>query len=135
MNTLILHQGGHDTVASRITPAEAKRYADELEDRIRSGTPHPQSKATLRNVIEEQKRGHTRFDLMIEELASLVREQLPMVEAELQSKGALRGLDFRKVGQGGADVYDAEFANGTMEWGIGLTGDGKKIHTLWMIPA
>lgn len=134
VNTLILHQGGHDTVASRITPAEAKRYADELEDRIRSGTPHPQSEATLRNVIEEQQRGHTRFDLMIEELASLVREQLPMVEAELQSKGTLRGLDFRKVGQGGADVYDAEFANGTMEWGIGMTGDGK-IHTLWMIPA
>lgn len=134
VNTLILHQGGHDTVASRISAAEAKRYADELEDRIRSGTPHPQSEATLRHVIEEQQRGHTRYDLMIEELASLVREQLPMVEAELQSKGALRGLGFRKVGQGGADVYDAEFAKGTLEWGIGLTGDGK-IHTLWMMPA
>jgi DNA-binding transcriptional MerR regulator len=134
VNTLILHQGGHDTVASRISAAEAKRYADELEDRIRSGTPHPESEATLRHMIEEQQRGHTRYDLMIEELASLVREQLPMVEAELQSKGALRGLDFRKVGQGGADVYDAEFAKGTMEWGIGMTSDGK-VHTLWMLPA
>lgn len=134
VDALILHQGGHDTVAPRITEAEAKRLADALEDRIRSGTPHPQSEATLRHVIEEQQRGHTRFDLMSEELAALVREQLPVVEAELQSKGPLRGLDFRKVGQGGADVYDAEFAKGTMEWGIGLTGDGK-IHTLWMIPA
>lgn len=132
-NTLILHQGGHDTVASRITPAEAKRYADQLEDRIRSGTPHPQSEATLRRVIEEQQRGHTRFDLMSEELAALVREQLPMVEAELQSKGPLRGLDFRKVGQGGVDVYDAAFAKGVMECGIGLAGDGK-IYTLWMVP-
>lgn len=134
VDTLILHQGGHDTVASRITPAEAKRYADELEDRIRSGTPHPQSEATLRHVIEEQQRGHTRFDLMSEELAALVREQLPMVEAELQSKGPLRGLDFRKVGQGGVDVYDAAFAKGIMECGIGLAGDGK-IYTLWMVPA
>jgi len=134
VDALILHQGGHDTVAPRITQAEAKRYADELEDRIRSGTPHPQSEVTLRHVIEEQQRGNTCFDLMSDELAALVREQLPIIETELETKGALKALDFRKVGQGGVDVYYVVFAKGGMECGIGLAGDGK-IHTLWMVPA
>ncbi len=134
IDALILHQGGHDTVAPKIGEAEARRLAEALEDRIRSGTPHPQSEATLRNLIEEQQRGSIRFDLMSEELAALVREQLPVVTAELESRGPLRQLGFRRVGQDGVDIYDAAFAKGAMEWGIGLTGDGK-VHTLWMLPA
>jgi hypothetical protein len=71
---------------------------------------------------------------MSEELAALAREQRPVVTAELESRGPLRALGFRRVGPDGTDVYAAEFANGAMECGIGIAGDGK-VHTLWMLPA
>ena len=49
----------------------------------------------LRRLIREQQRGTTSFELLGEELATLVREQLPMLVAELESRGPLRRLDFR----------------------------------------
>lgn len=134
VEALILHQGGHDMVAPRIDEAAAKRQAAAIAERVRSGTPHPRSEPTLRRLIEEQQRGAPCLELMSEELATLVREQLPVVAAELESRGPLRALGLRRVGPDGADVYTAEFANGAMECGIGIAGDGK-VHTLWMLPA
>lgn len=134
VEALVLHQGGHEMLAPRIDEAEARRLAEALAERVRSGAPHPSSESTLRRLIEQQRRGTTSFELMGEELATLVREQLPMVTAELESRGPLRGLRFRRVRPDGIDVYAAEFANGEMECGIGIAGDGK-VHTLWMLPA
>ena len=87
----------------------------------------------LRRLIREQQRGTTSFELLGEELATLVREQLPMLVAELESRGPLRRLDFRRVRPDGTEVYTAEFAM-AMECGIGIAGNGK-VHTLWMLPA
>jgi DNA-binding transcriptional MerR regulator len=125
----------HEVLAlKRIDEAAAKRQAAAIAERVRSGTPHPRSEPTLRRLIEEQQRGAPCLELMSEELATLVREQLPVVAAELESRGPLRALGLRRVGPDGADVYTAEFAKGAMECGIGIAGDGK-VHTLWMLPA
>ena len=56
-----------------------------------------------------------------------------MLVAELESRGPLRRLDFRRVRPDGTEVYTAEFAM-AMECGIGIAGNGK-VHTLWMLPA
>lgn len=134
VDALILHQGGHDTVAPRIDETEAKRLGNELGERVRSGMPHPRSEATLREVLEQQRRGSVPVALLSEELAELVREQQPIVSAELESKGGLQSLGFRRVGDDGVDVYEAQFAKGALQCGIGFGQDGK-VHTLWMLPA
>jgi hypothetical protein len=47
IDALILHQGGHDTVATRIDEAEARRLSDELGERVRNRMPDPRSEPTL----------------------------------------------------------------------------------------
>lgn len=134
IDALILHQGGHDTVATRIDEAEARRLSQELGERVRSGTPHPRSEATLRELLEQQQRGGMSFELLSEELAELVREQQPVVNAELEAKGGLRSLGFRRVAEDGVDIYEVQFAQGSLQCGIGFGEDGR-VHTLWMLPA
>lgn len=134
IDALTLHQGGHDTVATRIDEAEAKRLGNELSERVRNRMPDPRSESTLREVFEQQQRGSIPSELLSEELAELVREQQPIVSAELESKGELQSLGFRRVGEDGVDIYEAQFARGVLQCGIGFGRDGR-VHTLWMLPA
>ena len=131
---LTLHQGGHEALATRIDEAEARRQQAELGARVRAHVPHPRSEATLREFLEQQQRGAMPSELLSEELADVVREQQPMVSAELESKGDLRELALRRIGEDGVDVYEAQFAKGALQCGIGFGQDGK-VHTLWMLPA
>jgi DNA-binding transcriptional MerR regulator len=134
VDALILHEGGHDTVATRIDEAAARLLSEELGERVRNRTPDPRSEATLRELLEQQQRGSMPFELLSEELAELVREQQPIVSAELESKGGLQSLRFRRVGEDGVDIYEAQFAAGSLQCGIGFGQDGR-VHTLWMLPA
>lgn len=132
---LTLHQGGYEAVATRIDEAEAKRQSKELGERVRNRIPHPQSEATLREFLEQQRHdGNMPFELLSAELAEIVREQQPIVSAELESKGDLRSLGFRRVAEDGVDIYEVEFAQGSLQCGIGFGQDGR-VHTLWMLPA
>ena len=133
-DALTLHQGGYEAVATRIDEAEAKRQRDELGARVRDRVPHPRSEAALRDILEQQQRGTLPSGLLSEELADIVREQQPIVSAELESKGSLRELALRRIGEDGVDVYEAQFAKGALQCGIGFGQDGK-VHTLWMLPA
>lgn len=132
--SLTLHQGGYEALATRIDEAEAKRQQDELGARVRDRVPHPRSEETLREFLEEQQRGSMSFELLSDELADIVREQQPIVSAELESKGGLQQLTLRRIGEDGVDVYEAQFAKGALQCGIGFGQDGK-VHTLWMLPA
>ncbi len=132
--TLTLHQGGYEAVAKRIDEAEAKRQSEELGKRVRNRVPHPRSEETLRHFLEQQRCGTIPSELLSEELAEIVREQQPIVSAELESKGDLRKLGFRRVADDGVDIYEAQFAQGTLQCGIGFGQDGR-VHTLWMLPA
>ncbi|MCP4560758.1 MAG: MerR family transcriptional regulator [Bosea sp.] len=134
IDALILHQGGHDTVATRIDEAEAKRLGDELGERVRNRMPDPRSEATLRELLEQQQRGSMPLERLSEPLAELVREQQAIVTAELETKGSLQSLDFRRVREDGVDIYKAQFAKGVLRCGIGFGQDGR-VHTLWMRPA
>lgn len=131
---LTLHQGGYEALATRIDEAEAKRQSEALGERVRNRVPHPCSEAALRDILEQQQRGTLPSGLLSEELAEVVREQQPIVSAELESKGGLRSLGFRRVADDGVDVYEAQFAKGALQCGIGFGQDGK-VHTLWMLPA
>lgn len=132
--SLTLHQGGYEALATRIDEVEATRQSEALGERVRNRVPHPRSEETLREVLEQQQRGAIPSGLLSRELAEVVREQQPIVSAELESKGNLRKLGFRRVAEDGVDVYEAEFAHGSLQCGIGFGEDGK-VHTLWMLPA
>jgi hypothetical protein len=50
---------------------------------------------------------------------------LPHTEACIATLGAFRSITFKGVGPGGADIYQATFANGVLEWRQLLGADGK----------
>ncbi|CAN7430216.1 hypothetical protein [Bosea sp. LjRoot237] len=88
----------------------------------------------MRELLEQQQRGRMSFEFLSEELADAVREQQPIVSAELEAKGDLQSPGFRRVAEDGVDIYEARFAQGSLQCGIGFDQDGR-VHTLWMLPA
>ena len=130
VNNLVHHQGGAEFKAARVDPAAAAAAEAELDRRRREKVPQPHSAEVLGRVIAEYVRGEPDYDAMSPPLAELAREQKDVVKSGLQLAGPLETLKFKGVGQSGVDVYDAVFANATMEWGIEIGDDGK-ISTLY----
>jgi DNA-binding transcriptional MerR regulator len=122
---LVLHANGHERKAIRIEAEEAHKAAAALDDRIKSGAPNPDSEATLRHLISEYQAGRPCVDRMTPELAQAVREQFDVSSAILVAKGSLRALQFRRVGRGGHDVYNAAFGTGALTFRIAWSEDGK----------
>jgi hypothetical protein len=50
---------------------------------------------------------------------------LPNWKATFVQLGAVQSMIFKGVGPGGADIYDVNFENGSAEFRIALTTDGK----------
>ncbi|SFI29724.1 DNA-binding transcriptional regulator, MerR family [Bosea sp. OK403] len=122
---LVLHANGHERKAIRIEAEEAHKAAAALDDRIKSGSPNPDSEATLRHLISEYQAGRPCVDRMTPELAQAVREQFDASSAILVAKGSLRALQFRRVGLGGHDVYKATFDTGALTFRIAWSEDGR----------
>ena len=53
------------------------------------------------------------------------RQQLPQLQADMQGKGALQSVIFKGVGPGGADIYQANFEKGSIDYRVWLGADGK----------
>lgn len=124
---LVLHANGYERRAVRIEAEEARKATAALDDRIRSGTPNPESEEALRHLISEYQAGRPCVDRMVSELSQAVREQFDVVRAKLASKGTLRTLQFRGVGGAGHDVYRAIFDKGALTFRIAWSDDGKII--------
>jgi beta-lactamase regulating signal transducer with metallopeptidase domain len=123
---MILHSGGFDRRADRISQADAEAAADSLAQRIQTGTPNPGSEAALRTHIEAMLSGQPDYDQMGPLTARAVRENLPISEKYFQSFGALQSMTFKGVGVAGWDVYDVQFTSAETEWRILWdTGAGK----------
>ena len=87
-------------------------------------TPLAGSEAILSQYIEALSQGRPNYDRMTSEVAIQTRQQLALNQAILAKLGAMRAMAFRAVSALGSDVYMVHFANGTVEWRIGLTKDG-----------
>jgi DNA-binding transcriptional MerR regulator len=125
VDRLVVHQDGLDHPAMRIDETTAQNADEALEQRIRSRTPLPDSEARLRSLIAEHQRGEPAYEKMSAPLASLVRERIATIQADLERMGSLQGASFKGVSQDGWDVYDVRFARGEMEWRFALAPDGK----------
>jgi CubicO group peptidase (beta-lactamase class C family) len=134
-----LHQNGRDTVAKRLTDAEAKSGQEaidarnaEIAKRAKEQKPTPGAEAALRRTIQELQAGEPNYDLMVPAFADVTRQQLPQLKAALGQWGAVQSVTFKGVDpQGGADIYSVKFANASTEWRIVLTPDGKTAGMLF----
>jgi CubicO group peptidase (beta-lactamase class C family) len=125
---LILHQGGRDMPAQRLSELESQQALDAaaaVTQRVKDQTPAAGGEAALRKLIEGSRLGKPDYAQMSEGLATATRQQLPQIQAILVEKGALQSLTFQAVGPAGPDIYEAKFANGTLEYRIWLSPDGK----------
>jgi DNA-binding transcriptional MerR regulator len=124
-NNLTLHQGGLEQTAIRIDDREARRASIELAKKIGDKKPFSGSEDVIRRVIFECQQGAIDCDRMSDSLAAVTREQAPAITAELALVGPLQAVRFKGVARDGWDVYDVNFANGSMEWRIVLASDGR----------
>jgi hypothetical protein len=113
------HQNGRDTVAKRLTDAEAKGAQEAIDarnaetaKRAKEQKPAPGTEAALRRTIQELQAGEPNYDLMMPAFADATRQQLPQIKAALAQFGAVQSVTFKSVDpQSGADIYSVKFAN------------------------
>ena len=123
-----LHQNGRDIVAPRMSDAEAKPFveaAEALAQRMKDQKPAPGSGAALRKLIETVQAGKPDYDMMSAGLAAVTRAQLPQMQANFTKLGPIQSITFSAVGPAGPDIYQVKFENGSQEWRIWLSPDGK----------
>jgi DNA-binding transcriptional MerR regulator len=125
VSNLVHHQNGYDRVFTRVDEAMIKGMEEALAERVKNKIPLPDSEAILRRIIAEHQRGEPDYEGMSSPLAAAAREQIAMIQADLARMGALQGVSFKGVGQGGWDVYEVRFERGDMEWRFALAPDGK----------
>ena len=124
-------------VLSNFEDAPADRIGGQLA-RISFGAPadlqpaagqaaHPGAEAALRHVIGEFQAGQVNFDEMGTKLADLVRPRVAQTKDMFGQLGALQSLSFSGATDTGADIFQAKFANGALEFHIKLDAQGKII--------
>lgn len=113
--SLVLHQGGKDQLAARMSDDAAEKALADVKRRIKDNIPSPGTEAALRHQIETLARGEPDYDAMGPALVEATRQQLPQLTALFKKVGALKTLKFSKVLQNGNDFYLATFEHGEME--------------------
>jgi CubicO group peptidase (beta-lactamase class C family) len=122
---LVFHENGSDDKAMRIDENVAQQLADALALKIKNHTPTPGAEATLRRHIAELTAGTPDYDQLGPFLVGAVRRQRLENRTRLTTLGPLQGIEFIRVDQTGADVYEVRFQHGVLEWQIHLASDGK----------
>ncbi|NLR97679.1 MerR family transcriptional regulator [Rhizobium sp. P38BS-XIX] len=125
--SLTHHQNGCEDLVARMDLTQALGIEKDITERIRDQTPMPDGPRILQRVIEEHARGEPDTSMMSPPLAALASEQMDMISGELEKAGSLTRLIFKGVANG-LDIYEVEFENAKMEWGIAITFRGKISH-------
>jgi hypothetical protein len=125
---LVLHQNGRDQTAKRLDDAAAKKVLDAaaaLAKRLKDQTAAPGSEAALRKMIEGVRAGKPDYSTMSSGLADAVRQQLTQTQSKIMQLGAIQSVTFNGVGPAGPDIYEVKFDNGSLEYRIWMSPDGK----------
>lgn len=131
----VLTQYGSESKAPRIGVAQARAITAAQETLVKVNKPSAGTEDALRLQIVAFQKGKPNYDAMAPSLASVIHRNAEMVIALIQKQGGLKSLKFRQVLPGGANVYDAKFELGEMEWVIApLTEDGKVAHMMFKEP-
>lgn len=122
---LVLHQGGRDQTADRISDAEAKQLEDALAKRLRDQTAVPGSEAATRKLVEQMQRKQVDYEQFTPDFAALARRYASVTDGLIGGLGAVQSLTFKGVGPGGADIYEIKFDGGMIDWRILMAPDGR----------
>jgi hypothetical protein len=76
-------------------------------------------------MLESARLGKPNYDEMSPALANVVRQQLSMMQPELQKLGAVKSVDFEGVGAAGWDSYKVQHERGMSQWRVAMSPDGK----------
>lgn len=120
-----LHQHGADVPLTRVDAAEATAAQAAIDARIQTQAAQPGSEAALRRSIEATNGGHINFEEMEPALANAARHQEAAILAQAKTRGELKSLTFTGVGNMGWDSYQAQFANGRINYYISMAPNGK----------
>jgi hypothetical protein len=103
----------------------ANNQPTEMQERPRTA-PSPGTEASLRRQIEAWVKGRPDYDDMGPGLQEAALQQRVRIQGTITRLGALRSLTFVRVARDGWDVYDAQFAQGRLQWSIEpLSADGR----------
>ena len=125
VTSLVLKQGNNEQTASRLTDAQAATLKADLAKRIEANQPAAGTEALLRKHIEAMRVGKPIYDAMTQAVAAAVKPQEEYGKTRLAQVGAIRTIEFRGVAPNGLDTFHVQFENGSSEYLIGLTTDGK----------
>jgi hypothetical protein len=132
---VILQNRRGKSVLPRIDAVTAKSIeAQQLQAASRT-TPNPGTEQALKRQIIAFEKGMPDYDGLAEPILSKVRSDSLEVTAIIVKLGPLRSLRFKSAMASGADVFEATFEGGKMEWVVSpLTDDGKISHFAFKPP-
>jgi beta-lactamase regulating signal transducer with metallopeptidase domain len=128
--SVTMYQAGQVVTMPRIDAAVAEQMRADLAAKIASTTGTPGGEAAVRLLSDGTASGKPDYSKMGEELAAAVKAQLPVMQPQLASLGALKTVTFRNVTAQGMDLYVATYERGSMAWRIMLGPDGKIVGAL-----
>lgn len=120
-----LHQNGVDQPMARVDSSEAAAAQSTLDARIQAQTQSPGTEAALRRSIATTASGRINYEEMEPMLAKAAREQEVGILEQAKLRGELKSLTFKGVGNQGWDAYEAQFANGKINYYIVMAPNGK----------
>jgi hypothetical protein len=132
----VLYQSERKHPAQRLSGTESEivlRNALETQKRFDEQRPDPDSENALRHWIDEVKSGAPDYDRMQPELAKIVRNKLPELQAALSQFGVVQTVRFKAVNAAGGDSFDIDFERGQRQFEILLRAD-RRIHDVRFTP-
>jgi len=87
--------------------------------------PLPNAEDILRQYIEGVRRGALDYQQMTPWAADVARRSLRGQQALLAKLGTVQAVAFAGISSAEDDIYQVKFDNGSVEWRIDLTPDGK----------
>jgi beta-lactamase regulating signal transducer with metallopeptidase domain len=128
--TVTLYQHGQVVTMPRIDNAVAEQMRANLAAKMASQTATPGGEAAVRLLSEGLATGKPDYSKMGPELADVLKKQLPSMQPQIASLGALKTVTFRNVTGQGADLYLATYEKGSMAWRVVLGPDGKVVGAM-----
>jgi beta-lactamase regulating signal transducer with metallopeptidase domain len=128
--SVTMFQGGQVVTMPRVDAAVAEQMRADLAAKMASQTGTPGGEAAVRLLSDGTATGNLDFSKLSPELADVVRKQLPAMQPQISSLGALKSVTFRNVTSQGADLYLATYERGSMAWRIVLGPDGKIVGAM-----
>ena len=119
---------GWKRAGTRVDDARARKALASIEraaTRIKEQKADPRADAAIRKLFAGVAAGAPDYDSMNARLAQITREQLKGLQGWFSSLGALKTLDFQRVGDNGADEYLAKFDKGQLVIETALDEDGR----------